>query len=123
MGQRTPLVAVLDDEEKFRLALTRLLKAHGYKVASFATGPELIDGRARQHFDCLLLDLFMPGMSGFEVLAEWHRDASAPPVIVISAHDEPDLLRRVLALKAFECHRKPVVAQTLMAAIARACGR
>jgi DNA-binding NtrC family response regulator len=123
MSQRIPLIAVLDDEQQFRLALSRLLKAHRYEVASFATGQELIAGRARQRFDCLLLDLGMAGMSGLDVLTEWHRHPLAPPVIVITGSDDPDILRQAVDLQAFECHLKPIVALNLLGAIARACGR
>lgn len=114
-------LALLDDEEPFRRALARLLKAHGHVVEAFASGPELLRASAQQRFSCLLLDLSIPGMSGFDVLAEWRLLEDAPPVIVISAHDEPELVRKALALGALECHVKPISARTLIAAIGRAC--
>jgi FixJ family two-component response regulator len=117
------VIAILDDEENYRLALSRLLKAHGYEVATFATGEALIAGASRQRFECVLLDLYMPGMTGFDVLAELRRDAGAPPVIVITAHDDPDLIRQALALNAFECQQKPVGAPALLDAIRRATHR
>ncbi len=70
MGSAHPVIAILDDEEHFRRALSRLLQAHGYEVASFAAGEELIAEAARRTFGCVLLDLNMPGMSGFDVLSE-----------------------------------------------------
>jgi FixJ family two-component response regulator len=115
------LIAILDDEEKLRHALARLLKAHGYAVASFATGEEFLAETAQRHFDCVLLDLTMPGMSGFDVLEALQARVSPPPVIVITAHDEPDNVRRALALNARECQRKPVGAPALLGAIERAC--
>ena len=123
MGAVHPLIAILDDEEKLRLALARLLKANGYAAVSFATGDALLEGLNVRHFDCLLLDLYMPGMSGFDVLGQLLARPDAPPVIVITAHDDPDLVRRALALNAFECQHKPVGAPALLAAIERACGR
>jgi len=123
MGQANRCVAVLDDEEKFRLALTRLLRAHGYEVASFATGEELFAASPQRRFDCLLLDLSMPGMSGLDVLTQWHRDPIAPPVIVVTASDDPDLVQRARALNAFDYQMKPVIAKTLLDTIERACGR
>jgi len=115
------VIAILDDEEKLRRALARLLKAHGYAVALFATGAELLADVARRHFDCVLLDLNMPGMSGFEVLAALQAGVAPPPIIVITAHDEPENVRRALALNARECQRKPVGAPALLSAIERAC--
>jgi CheY-like chemotaxis protein len=123
MDRSAPVIAILDDEEKLRLALARLLKAHGCKVASFATGEELLAAIEQKHFDCVLLDLFMPGMSGFDVLAALRSRISAPPVIVITAHDEPELVNRALALNALECQRKPIGAPALLDAIDRALHR
>jgi FixJ family two-component response regulator len=117
-----PLIAILDDEEDLRRALARLLKAHGYGVASFATGQELIAAIRRGRFDCVLLDLYMPGMSGFDVLAELQGNPASPPVIVITAHDDVDFVKRALALNAFECQLKPIGAPALLGAIERACG-
>ncbi|MFN9807052.1 MAG: response regulator transcription factor [Betaproteobacteria bacterium] len=113
-------VAVLDDEESYRRALSRLLRAHGYDVETFATGEGLRAGAAAHRFDCVLLDLYMPGMSGFDVLAELKLEPSAPPVIVITAHDDADHVRRALALGAFECQHKPIGAPRLIDAIERA---
>lgn len=117
------VIAVLDDEKKFRVALTRLLQAHGHVVAGFATGEQLIAETQHRRFDCVLLDLHMPGMSGFDVLAALQRHPAPPPVIVITAHDDPDPSSRALALNAFECHRKPIGAPTLLGAIDRALAR
>jgi FixJ family two-component response regulator len=113
-------VAVLDDEETYRRALSRLLRAHGYDVETFATGEGLLASASTGRFDCVLLDLYMPGMSGFDVLAELMLEPASPPVIVITAHDDADHVRRALALNAFECQYKPIGAPRLIEAIERA---
>lgn len=123
MGQGNRMIAILDDEEHYRRALSRLLKAHGYDVASFAAGEELIAGLARRAYDCVLLDLHMPGMTGFDVLARLRGQPTAPPVIVITAHDDPGFLKRAFDLNAFECQLKPVASPALLGAIERACAR
>jgi len=120
---RPNLIAILDDEEDFRRALARLLKAHGYAVVSFASGEELIAESLQSKFDCVLLDLHMPGMSGFDVLAELRRRPTSPPVIIITGHDDTEFVERALELNAFDCQRKPVGAPALLAAIERACAR
>jgi len=119
----SPVIAILDDEEDFRRALSRLLKAHGYEVVSVATGEALLDEIAQRRIDCVLLDLHMPGMSGFDVLAALQREEHSPPVIAVTARDDPEFERRALALHAFECQRKPVGALKLIAAIERARAR
>ena len=114
-------IAVLDDEEQYRRALARLLRAHDHQVFAFECGGALLAEIHRRRFDCVLLDLHMPGMSGFDVLSALHGDSAAPPVIAITGHDDPDFARRALVLGAFACQRKPVTASTLLATIERAC--
>ena len=110
-------VAVLDDEAKFRQAQTRLLKTHGLKVETFETGNVLLAALARERFGCVLLDLHMPGMTGFDVLAELATQEPRTPVIVITGHDEPGNALRVRALGAMEYLLKPVDESRLLAAI------
>jgi CheY-like chemotaxis protein len=123
MGQRHRVIAILDDEEDYRRALSRLLRAHGYDVTSFSAGEELIAGLARRPFDCVLLDLNMPGMTGFDVLARLRGQPAPPPVIVITAHDDPDFVKKAIDLNAFECQMKPLASPDLLGAIERACAR
>lgn len=123
MPRPTPTIAILDDEAAYRRALSRLLKAHAYHPVEFANGNGLVAEAGRRSFDCALLDLCMPGMSGLDVLTELKRNPRAPPVIIITAHDDPDLMRRARALNAFECWLKPVAASTLLDAIERALRR
>jgi two-component system CheB/CheR fusion protein len=123
MSKRTPLIGILDDEEAFRRALTRLLSTHEFEIVSFADGADLIAETRRRRFDCLLLDLYMPGLSGLDVLAELRWNSDPPPAIVITGHDDPDLVKRALALNAFECQRKPITEATLLRAIDRALDR
>jgi FixJ family two-component response regulator len=110
-------VAVLDDEAKFRQAQTRLLKTHGLKVETFETGNVLLAALARERFGCVLLDLHMPGMTGFDVLAELATQEPRTPVIVITGHDEPGNALRVRALGAMEYLLKPVDESKPMAPI------
>ena len=74
-------------------------------------------------FGCVLLDLNMPGMSGFDVLAELEAELQPPPVIVLSANDDPAMVRRAFALNAFEYQHKRVAAPALLPSIERALHR
>ena len=67
--------------------------------------------------DCLLLDLHMPGINGFDVLEAFRSRQIPVPVIVITAHDEPGTAERVRALGAAAYLKKPVDRDTLLAAI------
>lgn len=122
MGRANPVIAILDDEEHFRRALARLLRAHGYEVLGFASGADFLLEASRRVVDCLLLDLDMPGTTGFEVLAQL-KGRTELPAIVVTAHDDPEYVRRAQALGAFEFQLKPVGATALLDAIQRACAR
>jgi FixJ family two-component response regulator len=115
MDQFRPLIAVLDDEPQFCKALARLLKTHGFEVLTFAHGEEFLEACASRLPDCLLLDLHMPDLNGFDVLeclAERH-----VPVLVITGHDQPGNAQRVRALGALDYFLKPVNESLLLGAI------
>lgn len=121
MVPRAPLVAILDDEPDFRRALSRLFASHGYDTVAFASGHTLLAAVEEHRFDCITIDLDLPGMSGFDVLAALRTRADGPPVIVITGHDAPDGERRAAALAVCAYHRKPVRSDTLIAAVKHAC--
>jgi len=108
------LISVLDDEPQFCKALARLLKTHGFEVVTFTRGEDLLAACTSRLPDCLLLDLHMPGLNGFEVL---ERIAGRVPVLVITGHDQPGNAERVRALGASGYFLKPVNELQLLAAI------
>lgn len=115
-----PIVAVLDDEAEMRKALHRLLIIRGFRVLDFSCGADLLDALESSQIDYLLLDLHMPGVSGFEVLATLHARSNPVPVIVITAHDEPGTEQQVRDLGACAYLKKPVDREVLFSAIATA---
>lgn len=106
MQSTKPLIYVLDDEPLFCKALARLLKSHGLEVITFARGEDLLTACASQLPNCLLLDLHMPELSGFEVLARI--DVKRVPVLVITGHDQPGNAERVRALGGVDYFLKPI---------------
>lgn len=116
--QRTkPVVAVLDDEPEMLKALRRLLSGHGHCVEEFSSGRDFLSAVGTRPMDCLLLDLHMDYVSGFDVLENLQCRRIHLPVIVITAHDEPGTLERVRALGACDFLKKPVDRDALLAAI------
>ena len=67
MRKERPLVAVVDDEESVGKALNRLLRSAALNVETFASGAEFLKSLEDQTPDCVVLDLQMPHMDGFEV--------------------------------------------------------
>lgn len=112
------LVAVVDDEEPVRKALGRLLRAAGLAADCYASGQDFLN--AREDPACLVLDLHMPGLNGFEVLERLRARAPSPPTIVITGHDEPENEARCLAAGAVAYMRKPLDGNALLETINRA---
>ena len=84
-------VLIVDDEEDELHLFARMLESEDnrYALLQVTNGPRALDMLRRRHPDVMLLDLTMPGMSGFQVLDEMHRDPSIAdtPVIIISSRD------------------------------------
>jgi FixJ family two-component response regulator len=115
MNEIRPLVSVLDDEPQFCKALSRLLKTHGFEVVTFTHVEKFLEACASRLPNCLLLDLHMPALSGFDIL-EWIA-ARQVPVLVITGHDQPGNAERVRALGAAAYFLKPINESQLVAAI------
>ncbi len=117
MDRTQPFIAVLDDEPQFCKALGRLLRTHGFEVETFTLGDELLAACASRLPDCLLLDLHMPGINGFEMLERLATLHLKVPVVVITGHDQPGNADRVRALGAADYLLKPVNDKTVLDAI------
>jgi FixJ family two-component response regulator len=78
-------VAVVDDEAPVRTALARLLRLADYDVDMFASGEEFLAAIDARHPDCVVLDINMPGPSGFEVQSRLKSAHVNIPVVFIAA--------------------------------------
>ncbi|MEO8350601.1 MAG: response regulator [Chthoniobacteraceae bacterium] len=117
MSQIPTVVAVLDDEPQMRKALRRLLTTHGFSVEDYERGNDFLTALPSHPVACLVLDLHMPEVSGFDVLAAFAALHITTPVVVITGHGDPDTAERVLALGAFAYLTKPVDESVLLSAI------
>jgi FixJ family two-component response regulator len=118
-----PFVAVVDDEEPVRRALERLFRSAGLETETFASGAALLEDLSRREPDCVVLDLHMPGMSGFEVQRLLGERARRIPVVVLTGQDSRESFERATFAGASACLRKPVDGQMLLAAVLASCGR
>ena len=82
-----PRILIVEDERKVLRGLERGLQGQGYEVAGAATGEAGYELAAGQLFDCLVLDLMLPGRDGLEVLADLRRAGNRTPVLVLTARD------------------------------------
>lgn len=87
-------VAIIDDHRSVRSCLTRVMRLEGIHAAVFASAEEYLNHQAPTAPCCLVLDMQLPGMSGYMLAQFLHRERPPlPPTIFISAHE--DLLASV----------------------------
>jgi DNA-binding response OmpR family regulator len=83
----TPRVLVVDDEPGVRRALDRGLRAEGMEVVTAADGPTALRAALTGTFDAVLLDIMLPGLSGYRVLERMRAAGVGTPVLLVSAKD------------------------------------
>ncbi len=108
------LIAVVDDEPSVRSSLARLLRSAEYEAATYPSGEEFLDSLKTGFPDCLILDLRMPGLDGFDVLARLARVGRRVPVIVLTSFPSPEVRRRALREGVAAFLEKPVDRSTLI---------
>jgi FixJ family two-component response regulator len=115
-------IAVVDDHEGLRRALERLLQASGHEVSSFASAEALLESEGCLGVACLVLDVRLPGLSGFELRERLAERGCEAHVIYVTAHDDPAARERA-AREGAPFFLKPVDGRALLAAICEALGR
>jgi len=111
------LVAVVDDEAPVRVALGRLLRLAGYRVAAYDSGDDFLASLVHNVPACVLLDLNMPGLSGLQVQAHLLADRVALPVVFITASDDSTIERLALEAGGLRVLHKPFGNDELLAAV------
>ena len=109
-----PVVAVVDDDEDIRDALSDLLLVMGYSCQAFDRAETFLAAHAPDRFDCLITDIRMPGMSGLELLQHLEAAGSTMPVIVVTSMTDPVTRSRALASGAHAYLTKPVTDDVLL---------
>jgi len=107
-----PVVAIVDDDDSVRRSLLRVVQLAGYTAEGFASAREFLDWLPREQAACLVLDVQMDGMSGFDL-----QRRLAVPVIFITAHDDALTLERIRKSRAAGHLRKPIDAPAVLSAI------
>jgi CheY-like chemotaxis protein len=122
-------VLVVDDETDVRQTIKTILERRGHKVVLAACGNRALAITEVFAFDAIIVDIFMPGMDGFETIKVLRRCVPKVKVIAISGYvfrggatPTPDFLRMAADLGATCCLHKPFRASELVAAIDTHCG-
>lgn len=103
------LVLVVDDERGIRETLRAVLEDEGFGVESVASGEECLDLARKQHFACILLDIWLgKGPDGLETLGKLREEAVDSAVVMISGHGNIETAVRATKLGAFDFIEKPL---------------
>jgi FixJ family two-component response regulator len=111
-------VAVVEDDASLSQALARILRIKGYTPRIFSSAEALLQDNDPAAIRCLVLDIQLPGMSGFELHQRLLRDGRAPPVIFITAYDDDDARTQAEAAHGVYLV-KPFTGQALLQTVGR----
>ena len=100
-------VLIVDDEERFRNTLSKLLTVRGLQVCTAGTGSDALEELKKEPFDVVLLDVKMPGMNGMEALAEIKKIDPCLEVIMLTGHACVDVAVEIMKLGGYEYLLKP----------------
>lgn len=116
------LILIVEDDLAIRDSLQLFLETRGYDVETFASGEDLLREDKFKRGNCLILDVNLPGDSGFEILRKIRSSGSLTPAIFMSGRTSPEVRALASRAKAVAFFDKPVPPRELLAAIAAATG-
>ncbi len=111
------MIYVIDDDESVRKAFKRLLRSVNREVETFSCVEEFLQSEKANKDSCIIIDIKMPGLTGFDLQRELKAQGSRIPVIVISASDDAQVREQARELGAVAFFRKPIDDQALLDAI------
>jgi FixJ family two-component response regulator len=115
------VIGIVDDDASVLRALRRLLGGAGFAVKAFESAEEFLSLEHPETIQCLVLDVHMPGLSGFELQERLTAAQIAIPIIFITANDDPPTRERAQQ-GGVAYLPKPFDAKSLLAAIRKAIG-
>jgi CheY-like chemotaxis protein len=115
-------ILIVDDEPDMRTVLFHTLREAGYEVAEASDGDEALRKIKRTRYDLVVLDIMMPGMSGYEVLEKIKAMPSRVDtrVVIVTAKHDPEGVKREVASGATDHIAKPFLPSELEAVVRRA---
>lgn len=124
MSDAAALISLVEDDASVRQALRRLLRSAGYAVEAFASGAAFLDSATPGRSACVVLDIHLADMTGFDVRARLVERGVAVPTVFITAHDDAATRLRARQSGPAAYLRKPFAKEALLSAIrsARAGG-
>ncbi|NTV53499.1 MAG: response regulator [Candidatus Firestonebacteria bacterium] len=123
MGSENRQLFIVDDDISISRALKSLMASHGFKVETFPSAETFFEEVPKTKPGCLILDVMMPGMDGWETQQRLFHTGSRRPVIFISANEDIEGKRRAALRGAVGFLQKPFDDKELVALIDRAMAK
>ena len=117
MEKRRSRVYVIDDDASVRKAFGRLLRSANLDAETFPSAEAFLSSPKEKENACIIIDIRMPGLTGFDLLGRPAPEGIQIPMIAISAHDDEETREHARELGAVSFFRKPVDDQALLDAI------
>ena len=117
------VIGVVDDDASILRAVQRLLGSLGFTVKTFGSGEDLLASACLATIHCLVLDVHLGGLSGFELQERLVASGSRIPVLFITARDDAPTRERARLAGAIDYLRKPFDDELLLAAVHKAIRR
>lgn len=95
-------ILIVEDEARIRAFVARAFEAEGFGVDVVADGEQGLARALSGHYDLVILDLLLPGLSGLDALRELHREQSELPVLILSARSDLPIKLRSFELGAVD---------------------
>jgi len=118
-----PLIHVVDDDASFRNSLARLLQAAGYRTALYESGDAFLANPPAGEPGCILLDMQMNGLNGFQLQEHLTKSGSILPIIFLTAHANVPASVQAMRAGAEDFLPKPVGKEALFESVERALAR
>ena len=116
-GQKEKIVAVIEDDESYRVAVQRLLQSAGLPAQSFGSAEDFLNSGKQYETGCLITDIRMPGMSGLDLQSRLNADHCPIPTIFITAHGDEKMRLQAMRGGAVKFLMKPFDGETLLEAV------
>ncbi|HET7220861.1 MAG TPA: response regulator [Vicinamibacterales bacterium] len=110
-------ILVVDDDDTTRLVLRSVLGKAGFTVSEARDGIEALDSLGRDRFELMLLDVWMPRMTGLDLLAALRNLRHVPRVVVMTSDEAPETLLKAVREQAFSCVHKPIEPSMLVTTV------
>lgn len=117
MPQKT--IVIIDDDPEIRVFLFNLLQSEGYRPVTFENPHEALGSLHRIRPDLIILDYKMPQVSGIDLLPDLRVTAPHTPVLMLTAHGDPDLYMEAFDKGACDMLTKPIRVESLIRNVRR----